>query len=331
MDKVKNVKKYVSFNNMIVRLFVLGGYGSGESIVVIFFHGDDVVFSIVIDCCMTKYDEEDIILPVKLLHYYGVKKLDCIVWTHPHDDHSYGMDKLITDYYGKNTIGILPKQLYAEDNSVVKMSGMCKRVLNTFNKKFSKKNLKSMDCLEGEARNLFTFPLFDTATDQKKEIKLFCLTPIDYYLDDKLRKGKQFNDSLLNDLSLTLVLSFDNYYFFFGGDAPDKTILKSNREYLGGCRWIKIPHHSSQTALEMISMLNKNIDSAASTTFFANQLPKVEVLNKYVDRTENVYVTQKNMPDAFSYGMIEYEYKFGGPVVELHIKRYGNAYKYERE
>ena len=331
MAKVKNEKKYVSFNNLTVRLFVLGGDGLGESIVVVFCDGVNIVFSMVIDCCKTVFQGENIILPAKVLHQYGVKKLDCIAWTHPHDDHSYGMDKLIFDYYGRNTIGILPKQLYNEDNSVVKMTGLCKRVLNVFNKKFSKKHLKSMDCLENEARRLLKLPLYDIMTDQKKEIELFCLTPIDYFLDDKLRKGKQYNNSLLNELSLTLVLSFDNYNFYFGGDAPDKTIMKSNQKILESCRWIKIPHHSSESAKEMVSMLNKNIDSAASTTFFANQLPKVEVLNKYVDRTENVYVTQKNMPDAFSYGMIEYEYKFVGSVIELHVKRYGNAYKFERQ
>lgn len=330
MAKVKNNKRYVSFNNLKVRLFVLGGNGSGESIAVIFCDGDIVVFSMVIDSCMTNFEGESIILPEKVLQRYGVKKLDCIVWTHPHDDHSEGMGELIAEYYGKKTIGVLPKQLYNENNSVVEMSGLCKRVLNIFNKKFSKKNLKSMDCQESEARPLLKIPFFDVETDMKKEIELFCLTPIDYYLDDKLRNGKKYSSSLLNDLSLSMVLCFDSYCFYFGGDAPDKTILKSNREYLKNSRWIKIPHHSSETAIEMISLTNKQIDSAASTTFFTNQLPKVEVLNKYVDRTENVYVTQQNMPEAFTYGMIEYEYKFGGPIIELKIKRYGNAYKYEK-
>jgi len=327
--KIKDDKKYVSFNNLIVRLFVIGGNGSGESIVVIFCDGEEVVFSMAIDSCETDFQGGKIILPQKVLQHYGVKKLDSVVWTHPHDDHSRGMEQIICDYYGKKTIGVLPKQLYTENNSVVKMSGLCRHILKVFNMNFSRKNLKSMDCQECDTRSLLKMPLYDIATGEEKTIELYCMTPIDYLLDDKLRKNRQFSNSLLNELSLTLILSFDDYYFYFGGDAPDKTILKSNLKDIERCRWIKIPHHSSETAKDMISIIDKNIDSAVSTTFFVNGLPKREILNQYNARTNNVYVTQKNVSDNLNYGMIEYEYKFGGPLIELQIKTYGNAYKYQ--
>ena len=317
MAKINDDKKYVSFNNLIVRLFVIGGNGSGESIVVIFCDGNDVFFSMVVDSCETDFQGGKVILPIKVLQHYGVKKLDCVVWTHPHDDHSCGMEKIIMDYYGKKTIGVLPKQLYTEDNSVVKMSGLCKRVLNVFNKKFAKKNLKSMDCQECDTRSLLRMPLFDIETGKEKTIELFCLTPIDYLLDDKLRNNKQFSNSLLNELSLTLILSYDDYCFYFGGDAPDKTILKSNLMDIERCRWIKIPHHSSDTAKNMISKINKNIDSAVSTTFLKSNLPKKEILDQYYSRANNVYVAKGDVAGDFKFGMVGYEYKFVFPCIVL--------------
>ena len=133
---------------------------------------------------------------------------------------------------------------------------------------------------------------------------------------------------MLNELSLTLVLDIDGYRFYFGGDAPDKMILKSNNDDLLKCRWIKIPHHASYSSQGVIPVLNNHVDSAVATAFLSEGLPRLKVLDKYTERSDHIFVTQKSPDDVNPYGVIEYEYKFAGPSVELQIRYFGNAYKY---
>ena len=251
------------------------------------------------------------------------------MWTHPHDDHSNGLDELIEKYHRKNSIAVIPKQIYGTENDIVNMKPMSKNVLKKFNSRFKKKNLKSIDCQCQEKRCVYSFYLEDIISGNIKSIKLYCLTPMDFLLDDKRRSSSKLSDSLLNDISLSLILDVDGYCYFFGGDAPDKTLKEVDMNYLYGCKWIKIPHHGSKTSREIVQCFNKNVDSAVTASFLTCQLPSKDVLNKYKDITKQIYITQKAKNDVCDFGMVRYIYSFRNLGVQVNIKRYGNAYKYE--
>lgn len=152
---------------------------------------------------------------------------------------------------------------------------------------------------------------------------------MDFLLDDKLRSSKKISDSFLNDISLSLILDVDGYCYFFGGDAPDKTLKEVDMNYLYGCKWIKIPHHGSKTSKEIVQYFNKNVDSAVTASFLTCQLPNKDVLDQYQNITKQVYITQKAKNDVCDFGMVRYIYSFRNLGVQVNITRYGNAYKYE--
>lgn len=325
---VGELKKSVRLKNLTGHVFVMGGCGMGESIVVILKSDGCIVFSMVIDSCTATIGDELVILPLKLLQRFQVAKLDCFVWTHPHDDHSQGMDEIIRRYYGKKSIGVIPKHLYGEGRNIVKLSECCKKVLNSFNRTFNRRNLKSMDCQEKEVRQLLGITLADIETGKEKRLVLNCLSPMADKLDEKIRNGQFLANSQLNELSLTLTLVLDNYSFYFSGDATDSIIKQSNGLALEQSRWVKIPHHGSRSSEVLTEKINRELDSAACTAFLSHGLPDENVLDEYNRRTENLYITQKMGDHVCEFGMIEYEYHFEGAEITLNIRRYGNAYKY---
>ena len=323
-------KLKVDFNNFSIQIYVIGGQnGNGEGILILFLNGSDVIRTITMDSCTAVINGTECNLLDKLLQHYHVKKIDCFVWTHPHDDHSNGLVRLVDTYYRKGSIGVIPKQIYGTNHDIVNMRQLSNKVLKKINSKFNKKNIKSIDCQSNEKRCVYSFELEDSITGQTKDVNLYCLTPIDFMLDDKRRQQKKISDSLLNDISLSLILDVDGYCFFFGGDAPDKSLKESDTSSLYGCKWIKIPHHGSKTAKKVIQFFNGEVDSAVTASFLTQQLPSKDVLDKYKDITKQIYVTQKTKKDVSAFGMIGYLYSFRDSGVQLKITRYGNAYKYE--
>lgn len=329
MDILENTYKF-DFNDFSIHIYVVGGKnGDGEGILVLFMDRDKVIRSISMDCCKANVSGVECNLLNSLLDYYKVKNVDCFVWTHPHDDHSNGLDELIEKYHRKNSIAVIPKQIYGTDNDIVNMKPMSKKVLKKFISRFKKKKLRSIDCQCQEKRCVYSFYLEDTISGDIKSIKLYCLTPMDFLLDDKLRSSKKISDSFLNDISLSLILDVDGYCYFFGGDAPDKTLKEVDMNYLYGCKWIKIPHHGSKTSKEIVQYFNKNVDSAVTASFLTCQLPNKDVLDQYQNITKQVYITQKAKNDVCDFGMVRYIYSFRNLGVQVNITRYGNAYKYE--
>lgn len=329
MDILENTYKF-DFNDFSIHIYIVGGKnGDGEGILVLFMDRDKVIRSISMDCCKANVSGVECNLLNSLLDYYKVKNVDCFVWTHPHDDHSNGLDELIEKYHRKNSIAVIPKQIYGTDNDIVNMKPMSKKVLKKFISRFKKKKLRSIDCQCQEKRCVYSFYLEDTISGDIKSIKLYCLTPMDFLLDDKLRSSNKISDSFLNDISLSLILDVDGYCYFFGGDAPDKTLKEVDMNYLYGCKWIKIPHHGSKTSKEIVQYFNKNVDSAVTASFLTCQLPNKDVLDQYQNITKQVYITQKAKNDVCDFGMVRYIYSFRNLGVQVNITRYGNAYKYE--
>lgn len=325
-----NIK--LDLNEFSLQIFLIGGgKGDGEGILILFLSKDEVFRTISIDCCKAVISGTESNLLEKVLKSFKVDKIDCFVWTHPHEDHTKGLDTLIDSFYRKSSIGVLPKQIYGNDNDIVKMKDYPMTVLKKFNSKFKKKNLKSIDCQCKEMCSVYAFNIEDTLTGHIASVQLYCLTPMAFLLDDKRRTGKKISDTYLNDISLSLILDIDGYSFFFGGDASDKTLKECNTDSLYKCRWIKVPHHASKTSSNVISYFNNSVDSAAVISFLSQQLPNSEVLRKYQGITQQIYVTQKEKTDVSGFGMIRYCYTFKDSAVQLKVTRYGNAYKYDEK
>ena len=129
-----SINDKLDFNEFSLLIYVVGGQGGiGEGILILFLKGNEVLKTISIDSCQAVFKGHVCNLLDNLLKHFNVKKIDCFVWTHPHNDHSEGLDVLIESYYRKGSIGVIPKQIYGNDNDIVKMSSLSQRVLKTFN------------------------------------------------------------------------------------------------------------------------------------------------------------------------------------------------------
>lgn len=329
MAKVMEVTR-VDISKFRLKIFTMGGNGVGESYLILFMDESKVVYSILIDSLVTTIDGKDVILPMKFIEHYEIKKLDCIIWTHPHDDHSMGLDTIIGKYYGKQTKGFLPKFVYGNQNDVISITDVCQRVRKKMTSQFRKNQLIAIDCAENEPRFLIRNVFEDRFTQVQKEMTVCFLTPIGYPFDQKIANDAKYSQSMLNSLSLSLVLNFDGYCFYFGGDCPGAKIKQSCTSEIAKSKWTTIPHHGSSSSKQLRKILNKEIHCATCTTFLSQPLPEDEVLKLYkIPETIHLDVTQKTKEDEFTYGVIEYDYDFATmPNAKLTIHRYGNAYKY---
>lgn len=320
----------VDLTNLHLHIFTMGGDGLGESFLVIIKEGKRICFSMLIDSCVTKVDEQTVNLPLRFIDHYGVKKLDCIIWTHPHDDHSLGLDTIVRQCYGKNTIGFIPQYFFGNERDIVPITAVCRNVRKTFTSVFRKKHLVPVDCASGESRLLVQRIFMDANTEEIKALNIKFCTPIGPIMQERMSQDKPYSQSQLNELSLSLVMEFADYCFFFGGDAPGTKIKMANDEDISRCKWTTIPHHGSKSSRQLRSILRRDIDCATCTTYLSQPLPEKEILELY-NHPDSVHVdvTQKERASAFFYGVIEYDYDFASlPNAKLQVKRYGNAYRY---
>ena len=84
-----------SFNNLIVSLYVVGYKNIGEAIIVLFRDKTDEEEKVVMSMVIDSYETKGLKLVHEVLKKYNVKNLDFVCWTHPHCDHSPGIDELI--------------------------------------------------------------------------------------------------------------------------------------------------------------------------------------------------------------------------------------------
>ncbi len=327
---MKNNEIHVSsFSNFIVRIFVIGYKNEGESNVILFFDGNNVVFSMLVDC----FKKDNLNVASDLLKKYGVKKLDIAFWTHPHDDHSPGFDDIVSDFLSSKTIVYFPRFEFPNFNPQI-LKSCCvaaQRVSNNLeqiNKKRSKKNplLRRVDVNPGDNYSR-DFILIDDATHKTKEFIIRFLTPIRPYIEQFGFQGCPEKLTDINELSISFTMSLDSYIFYFGGDAEKKHVNLIEPTEIAKMRWVKVPHHCSENSKKITRYLTKNFNCAASTVY-SPQLPKVNIQNEY-KKKGRLFMTQLDgRPNLNDYGIVEFDYRFEKDRIIISPILYGNAYEY---
>ena len=331
----KKVFKVSSFENLIVSIFVVGYKNIGESIVVLFrdVHNgrDQVIMSMVIDC----YERDGLNLVRKILSKYHVEKLDFVCWTHPHYDHSPGLDSLVKDMFHDNIVIFSPKFYYGNLMADILKSECLKTpeiFKNTWELVKNHPNFAEIwrtISANGDATNPYQMQLLTEDGVCCKDVCLFFLTPIGARTDMYAMEGNQFNKP--NELSVSFVLSIDGYDFFFGGDTENEHANSISNDIVQGMRWIKVPHHCSLGAKSIADRLGPKFDYAASTVFKSSSLPKEEVQKIYA-KAGTLHMTQLEETDNYKlqqeYGIIQYDYHFANRETTVDISTYGNAGQY---
>ena len=310
-----------------IKVIVIGYGLYGESTLILLMDNDTVFYSIVIDSYHYKNekikDGPFINKTIDLLKKYGLERLDVLCWTHPHDDHSKGIPRLIKHFCDSDTQILFPMYLQDNEKDIVKYGDTSKQNLKSILKANNDyKGLATpIGVADKGAHNIDEFNVIDLySSDIIATIRVDALTPIAPLLTEYVNI-KLSDDP--NELSISLVVDINGYGLYFGGDTTNKHINHSKRLALRRCKFVKIPHHSSKTAKDLVNYLPPTLDGVCTTVFQwgKSKLPDKSVVAKYRPFGADIYSTNHDLEEKARYGIIEYNYDFsaGLPSVAVQV------------
>lgn len=323
--------------DFIVKLFVIGYHKQGESIVILFYDksNDSVFYSIVIDC----FQKRGLNKTIELLNNSNVGNINVLCWSHPDNDHSWGLDKIIENFCGAGTKFIYPYGIEMSNHLFDKYIERYQlKYISLVESKIRDKKIESLpqSVSMSHYNSVDSFSL-STGLDNV-DIELLSLSPFGNtlrykYLDKSTELCK-------NDFSIVLSLHIGEYVFLFTSDVENENIKELRGKEFQNPIFIKIPHHGASSSVEMVNLLrtNKSMNNTislnekenvrnpellAATTIFSNQKdPKNEVIELYKPITNSIYSTHTDQKEKF--GVIEYSFNlFDGGKVD--IKTHGNS------
>lgn len=323
LDGAARPIKVSSANNLRMFFFLIGYRNLGESVVILFIDmaTDKVVYSIVNDCYVNHHEN----ITKQILEDYNVKPLSLLCWTHPDLDHSVGLAPIVEEHCTEESQIILPEYFHGVPEDIVTVNNQDEKnvvdqIFNLNNKNGHVLTHISVSDRSHEIDNVRFEGMVDNTI---LTVSVDALTPKSFRVSPMHREGKKY--SLKNDISISTILNLDDYYFYLGGDATNQMINDTSSGYLRKCRFIKVPHHGSPTASDLIQYLGKNVDTACFTKK-TKKLPDMEVVKDYKENAQCVGLTGDKDHIRENHGIILYEYDFSGEDIKVTVTPYDNAY-----
>lgn len=290
-------------NNIIFDIYLIGYKNQGESILFTLKDRDAVIYSCVID----SYEENNRNITIDKINELGIKKLDLICWTHPHDDHSIGMKKVLTEYANERTTIVYPNDLLKIKYNLANEVNECIKIIKDIGKSRKQKipTLKEVSDMNMVDKRILI------KGNKKYEFKIETLTPVTRITEKRYLNGKVDN---LNDFSIAILVSIGGTKFLFAGDIENTSINKIDVFAITDLiDYIKIPHHSSNSSSHIFRIFDKvfnNVKGSISCTteYVSGNLPNDDILNTYKNYYKRVYSTGKKNYRDFEYGIIHTSY-----------------------
>lgn len=303
-----------------ISIYHIGYASQGESsLFILHTSTGSVLYSLVIDCYEDNCNETDRILKEWNLE----RKVNLIIWTHPHDDHSIGMKHIIEKYSNKST-KICTANVFGNYEQYSKKSQELVEYIHSLNKwkrSVDRRKINSL-CHFLELIDRIRF----NGKNVIKEMEVLCIAPFTNLGGmqglDKTIKVNQMGVACIIKVSL----KSESVNFMFAGDMDYATIelLNSEADEENIPRiynYIKIPHHGSKTSANMIEFLNsldgKKSEYASTSVFKQKNLPIISVLKSYQKVTEEVACTSDIENGKYGIGIIHLEYNLN----DLSVKK----------
>lgn len=288
-------------NSLEFEVNVIGYLSEGESILFFIKNDDKVSYAGLVDCYLN--NNADAIR--EIMKREDVDKLDFVCWTHPHDDHTKGLDGIIDEFCNASTIfwatDIIPEDysLYSEESRTVytKLKELHLSKQSTKMKIKYAKNATIMERLIVSGLQNYMF-----------EIRSFA--PNSTTLAERQIRNQE---EAGNIYSIGLVINIGHFYIMLAGDVENQTFMTvEDGDIEFPLDYIKIPHHGSPSAsllVDRMRNLNMRSPSVATTTLYRKgRIPKQEILEKYrIWGTETICATgnvDDKKKDKNAYGVI---------------------------
>ena len=282
---------------LILEVYLIGYVNKGESIVFLLKADDHVSYAGVVDC----YECYSTNKTIDILKKENVKKIDFLCWTHPHDDHTLGLNTILESYCDDETkiwiTDIYPKNYNKYSQSSIQLYESIKTRI---------KNRNSKVKIATDNKILATFKCCGLKTYQ---FEICSFAPDSTILTER----KEFEQSEEgNPYSIGLSIFAGRFNIMLGGDVENQTIDRFEEEYFDTpIDYIKIPHHGSSTGdklpLKLSSFALKPPNVATSTIYKQHGLPEKQVLEKYKNwGTNEIYITSglNNDENKEKYGVV---------------------------
>ncbi|SEW31503.1 ComEC/Rec2 family competence protein [[Clostridium] fimetarium] len=315
--------------DLYISIYLIGYEVEGESCIFILHTKvpeKKILYSIVIDC----YENTESNCTIDILEKLELKnKLDMLIWTHPHDDHTIGLNKIIKRYCDKNT-KIITSNILNHPNGY---SDICIELANQINSKcYNKsKNRWNVNSAANLGYGLQTIE-FTNASGLINNMKIKCISPVsEIGLVQGLNKKVD-----LNKISIGIIIQIERnenrLNFMFTGDMDKQTIAaivneQEDEEIPFVYNLIKLPHHGSTYSSNLVNLLRKESRSelAVTTVFKKDSLPTKDAIDIYKDYFEDIRCTSSPFDRLWGTGMIKVEYDIG--LEKSEVNTYGTANK----
>lgn len=300
----------IFLNNLVefkMYLYIIGYKNKGESIIFILREKNEIYFSSIID----SYKRSDCEIIKKILEEeHKLEKFNYIFWTHPHEDHSTGLEEIVANYSNEKTVFITPQYV---ELSKKNLNAKEKQVLKKMIKNAGKYKYQKTFVNDGGENLIFEQDFISISEGQRFSFTIKSLAPHSGVLEEIRKKSKR----KVNDFSICLKFELSSkelgvsYSILLTGDIENKTIELLNKKKLKEINLLKIPHHASATSdilAEKIENDTPNQMIACTTSYKTGNLPKREVLQNYLKNYEDIIILGKEKEDNdCDYGVLTLE------------------------
>lgn len=292
---MRNLNKIVTeeLEDLFIKIYLIGFEMQGESCIFLIYSEKPkrkLIYSIVMDCYKdSEINEIEEVCKDEL----GQEKLDMLVWSHPHDDHTIGLNEIIEKYCDEQTKIILANIL---DNNRIVMSDTCKELAEyisklNFGKKKKKYNINSMVNYNQTIQKVN----FSKSSNVIKGIEIRCIAP----MADVIAKQPSLREENINLFSVGLLIVIDiddkKMNFLLTGDMVNEVFNEiaeeqEDDEIPNTYNYVKIPHHGGKSAQNLVKILNRDTKCpVAGTTIFRISKDDNEELKNPFDDTIRAY------------------------------------------
>lgn len=308
--------------NLFINVYHLGYSKQGEgSIFILYTATGKVLYSLAIDC----YTEEQCNMTGEILKQWNLKnKLCMFIWTHPHDDHSIGVVDILSEYCNKESIICMANIFGVE----TKCSEVCKGNINYIKTLTHRKSVGNKWRIKPMAHfpEILDEVIFNGECDIENLI-VQCIAPFSEI--GGMEGFKRYPDFNMMGIGCILKIKTKtgNVNFLFAGDMEHYTIeklIEENDESIPTVyNYIKIPHHGSENAENMIEYLGiqegLKSEFASASIFTKHHLPQKRVLDKYKNVVEQIGCTSDIIDNHYGLGVINL-------VFDLESKQVGHKF-----
>lgn len=316
-----------------VRVHVIGYKTMGESILVTLWDTkrQKAHYTVVIDIFERK-DSNKILVnrTFELLDSYGYgkdRKLEMVCWSHPDDDHSRGLDKLLDRYCDGSTRIFVPYFYHDPDFPKVRQNKKDKEFLSKIIDLNSQRKLacNPASVPANEVSGMETLEIFSTqmGMDEKPvEVRIEALSPTASVLSEKVLNRGNLGK---NELAIVVVMTIGEEKLVFGSDIMNEDIEYLSARHLKEPIFVKVPHHGSPSSTEFITRCRMNVmDTVACMTQFTKKhLPDPQVVQDYLKRCVRVDFTGEN--EKFYWGEVIYRFELFNGRRRYYVHHNGDA------